>query len=345
LGTALLWGCGGLPKHQKPDLSGYVWPHPPYPPLVKLVSVIRTDLDIRERTAAETFFGERANFSFKKPHGVAVDANGYLLVTDTYKHSVFVLNLEKGVVGQLHNPYGWSSITGIATDNVNGLIGVAKRGTVQIFDQKSKKIILTLGDGKLAKPVGVAFDPNRKRIYVVDVKKHEVHAYDYAGNHLQRIASGGTGYDEVYYPLSVAVHPNGKIYVVDSMNFRVQVYNPDFSYDFSFGQHGDLPGMFARAKDIAISQDGMLFITDAAFGNFQIFRPNGKIFGYVGVPGSGPGRFNQPQGIAIGNDDKIYVVDQTNRRIQVFQYLSEKYLQSHPDEAAEIKKAWDALKK
>jgi DNA-binding beta-propeller fold protein YncE len=341
LAVALLWGCGGMKKFEKPDYSGYQWPPKPYPPQVKLLDIINTDLDIRVKTTSEVLFGERALFFFKKPQGIAIDMKGNVLVSDTYRNRVYVLDMEKGKVGELTNPYGWKSVAAVATDNVNGLLGATSGSVVNIFDQKSKKVVMTLGDiDKLIRPAGIAFDPDRKRIYIADSKKHEVHAYDYDGNHLALVADS----TDVYYPIGVAVHPaNGKIYVVDSMNFRVQVFNPDYSYDFSFGDHGDAPGMFARPKSIAINQEGLVFITDAAFGNFQIFRPDGRIFGFVGAPGARHGKFNQPQGIAIGNDDKIYVVDQTNRRIQIFQYLSDKYLQSHPEEAAEVEKAWEAL--
>jgi DNA-binding beta-propeller fold protein YncE len=340
LAVALLLGCGGIP-YEKPDLSGYVWPPKPYPTKVKLTNVVRTDLDIRAKTTSETLFGEQAVFAFKKPHGIAVDMEGNVFVSDSYMNRISVLNIEKGKIGHLYNPYGWNSLLAVATDNVNGLIGATSGSTVQILDQKSQKVVMTLGSAeRLLRPAGIAFDPERNRIYITDSKKHEVHAYDYNGKHLKLVADD----IDVYYPIGIAVHPNGKIYVVDSMNFRVNVFNPDYSYDFSFGEHGDMPGMFARPKYIAINQEGMVFITDAAFGNFQIFHPDGRIFGFVGSPGHGFGRFNQPQGIAIDNDDKIYVVDQTNRRLQIFQYLSDNYLQSHPDEAAEVEKAWEALK-
>jgi DNA-binding beta-propeller fold protein YncE len=338
----LLWGCGGVQRFEKPDLSGYAWPPKPYPSKVKLIDVVRSDLDIRKKSASEAIFGERAYFAFKKPHGIAIDMEGKILVSDTYKGKVFVMDIEKGKVGELQSAYGWKSLAGLATDNVNGLIGATSGNLVHIFDQKSKKVIMTLGGAEgMIRPANVAFDPERKRIYISDVRKHEVHAYDYNGKHLKLVADN----TDVYYPAGVAVHPaDGKIYVVDSMNFRVIVFNPDYSYAFAFGEHGDMPGMMARPKSIAINNEGMVFITDAAFGNFQIFRPNGQIFGHVGTPGTGFGRFNQPQGIAIDNDDKIYVVDQTNRRLQIFQYLSEKYLQSHPDEAAEIEKAWETMR-
>ena len=62
--------------------------------------------------------------------------NNNVLVSDTYRNKLFVLNFEKGTVGELFNPYGWGELGGVATDNVNGLIGATSGRDVVIFDQK-----------------------------------------------------------------------------------------------------------------------------------------------------------------------------------------------------------------
>lgn len=329
----LLWSCGG-PRYEPPDLSGYVWPQPPNPPRVKLVKVISTDADIRTKTTSEMLFGEAYFFAFKKPHGLAIDREGNIIVSDSFMRKVFILNLDKGSVGELINLYGWGALAGVATDNVNGLIALTSGSQVHIFDQAKRKLKLAIGGaGEFARPAGLAFDPERKRLYIADTKRHEIHAYDYDGNHLAQIAAFGNGEGQVYYPTSLATDSEGRLYVVDTMNWRVQVFNPDYTFLTAFGGHGDAPGTFARPKGIAVSQDGFIFVTDAAFGNFQIFDLQGKTYLFVGRPGSGFGEFNQPQDIYIDENDRIYVVDQTNRRIQVFQYLSDRYLEKHPEEA------------
>ena len=39
-------------------------------------------------------------------------------------------------------------------------------------------------------------------------------------------------------PCDIAVHHDGKIFVTDRLNNRVQVLNPDLSYSHSFGSKG-----------------------------------------------------------------------------------------------------------
>src|SRR3972149_210368 len=70
---------------------------------------ILTDLDIRTPDTAEKLFGEDITFSFGKPHGVAVDSDGNIFVTDTLQRAVYIINIRKGSIGSLSNPYGWAT--------------------------------------------------------------------------------------------------------------------------------------------------------------------------------------------------------------------------------------------
>ena len=114
---------------------------------------------------------------------------------------------------------------------------------------------------------------------------------------------------------------NGKLYVTDTGNFRVQIFDLEGSYLSGFGKVGDSPGQLARPKGVAVDKDGHIYIVDAAFDNFQIFDEEGRLYLFVGSAGHRPGYFWLPAGIHIDHRDRIYVADSYNRRIQVFQYL------------------------
>ncbi len=327
LSALLAAGCGG-PQYTPPDLSGYVWPRPPEKARVKLVKVIATDLDIRERTTSAVLFGEEVTFRFKKPFGIAVDREDNIYVSDTFKNAIFVINAEKGTIGQLFNPYGWAKPGGIAIDDENGLMAATNGSTVLVFDLKDKKI-LSLIPGFI-RPIGLAFDPARETLYISDTKKNEVYAYDYTFKRKATIATA----EELFFPTDIDTDNEGNLYIVDSMHWKVKLYGPDGKFIRDFGEHGDRPGFFARPKGIAVSKDGYLLVTDAAFGNFQIFDKEGRPYLYVGRPGRGYGMFNIPQGVFVDKNDKIYVVDSVNRRLQIFQLMTDSYYAAHPEEGS-----------
>jgi len=327
--VVLLAACG--PRRMPIDLTPYVWPPSPLEPKIKLIRLIATDLDIRTPSTLEKLFGEESTMSFGKPHGIAVDKEGNIYVSDSYSRRVHVLNIEKQSIGELVNAYGWDVPLGVAVDDKNELVAVADAGAnkVYIFDRRSRSIERIIGgEGGFRNPVGVAFDPDRKIIYINDSKIHEVHSYTLDGKFISKVAYAGAGVGDVYHPALMDTDNEGKLYVVDTMNFRLQIFDPTGGPTVAFGEHGDRPGMFARPKGVAVSDDGYVFVTDAAFGNFQIFDKNGMAYLYVGSPGRAPGRFNIPQGIAVDSKDRVFVVDQINKRVQVFQYLSERYKQS-----------------
>jgi sugar lactone lactonase YvrE len=330
--------CAPTTPVVKRDFSKFVYPEPPSQPRFKLLNVIYTDLDIREKSSSELLFGESVTFVLGKPHGVAVDRDGNIYVSDTMRNDVFIINPEKKSIGSLFNPEGWKTPMHVAVDNESGLIGVANLavGRVIISDMATKSVKFSLGAGVLTNPVSLAFDPGEKRIYVADTTLHGVFAYSYGGEYIGRIIEAGTAPGYIYYPSGMAMDKEGHIVVVDTMNFRVQTFDRDGTFVRSVGEHGDAPGMFARPKGVSFSHDGVMFVTDAAFGNFQVFNPDGRVLIYVGVTGKQIDRFQIPQGIFVDNEtDKLYVVDQIGRNLKIYQYLSKRYLEAHPDEVVE----------
>jgi sugar lactone lactonase YvrE len=116
------------------------------------------------------------------------------------------------------------------------------------------------------------------------------------------------------------VHPDGRLFVVDTGNFRIQSFSPEGEFLHSFGKAGRFPGSFSHPKGIAIDVDGKVFITDSAFGVVQIFDDLGRVLMDIGTRTSapGPGNFMLPAGVATDIDGRIYAVDQYLRKVDVF---------------------------
>ena len=308
-----------------PDYSEYFWPKPPPKKRVQLLKMIRTDIDIRKPTAGELLFGESAFFAFKKPGDVVVDDNGNIFVSDSYLNSIYKLDLASGSIMTFGPAGKWSRPGSLAIDNKNGLLGIMAGGSPFVFSLAQGKPAFTLSGVSFKKPVGIAFDPDNKLVYVSDIKGHMIHQFDYTGKHLKTFGVRGSAEGSLYFPGHMAVDKEGLLYVVDIMHWLIKVFDKEGAFVRSFGGHGSGPGQFARPKGIAISRDGIVMVTDGDFNRVTLFNSTGAPLLIIGSAGSGPGQFINPYGIFVDQDNKVYVVDQSNRRIHVYQLYTDEY--------------------
>jgi hypothetical protein len=106
------------------------------------------------------------------------------------------------------------------------------------------------------------------------------------------------------------------VYVVDSGNDRVNAYDYNGVFKFSFGTTGTGDGEFNNPNGIA-TNGTYLYVTDSGNNRVQIFTMVGVYVDQFGTPGTGDGEFNNPMGIAV-DDRFVWVVDNGNNRFQVF---------------------------
>lgn len=136
--------------------------------------------------------------------------------------------------------------------------------------------------------------------------------------------SAGQGPGQLQQPRNVAIGPDGRIYVADSGNHRIVVFNPDGTYAFDWGTFGEQQGQFNEPWGIAISDDGTVYVADTWNHRIQVFDPEGKFLRSWGAFVSTEGQLGQlgvfwgPRAVAIDSKGNLLVTDTGNKRIQVF---------------------------
>lgn len=330
--TLLIASCA--PELQRVDTSGLFWPKPPEKTRIRFITAINSDIDAREISSSEKFFGIEVKYVFTKPSDVVVDRDGNIYVADMPRGGLYEINLEKQIFQPLDLP-GVTLPLGLGYNHELNWLGVTDNGknTVMIYSLPDKKLVFELGvEKEFENPTDVAIDSKNGLIYIADSKRHFVKAFNLEGKFVRDIGKQGSGLGQLFSPTQITVDAEGRLYVVETFNFRFQIFNPDGTPLKFIGEHGDAPGMFSRPKGVAVDPEGHIFVSDAAFGNIQILDIEGNIYMDLGANGRGLGRFSIPQGLYIDNNYKLYVVDQDNRRIQIFQILTDKFYESHPEE-------------
>jgi DNA-binding beta-propeller fold protein YncE len=310
-----------------------VWPLPPEQPRIRYVATYHgiEDFHPKQKSAWKSlFFGEDGtrrpdSDSLVKPYGVAVSGSGRIYVTDTAARRVFVFDIERKTVTYL-GEQGAAKLTkpiGVAVDS-EGRVFVADGTLNRVFGYgPDGNMVMAIGrDGDFDSPSGLAADATHKRLYVADARKHQVLCYSTEdGSPIATIGRRGGEPGEFNYPTNLFVDAEGRLFVSDTLNFRIQIFDAAGKFLSTFGTLGDSPGTFNRPKGVGVDREGHIYVADSSFSNFQIFDAGGQLLLHVGTAGHGLGEFFLPAGLCIDGRDRIYVADQGNARIQVFQYL------------------------
>ncbi|MGQ9513231.1 SMP-30/gluconolactonase/LRE family protein [Thermodesulfitimonas sp.] len=133
---------------------------------------------------------------------------------------------------------------------------------------------------------------------------------------------GRSGGGEFYYPNGIAVSPDGRIFVADTNNCRVQIF--DTQGKFLAMWTGDLAkheGYFATPTGIAFDKKGNVYVADALSQRVTIFSKEGKMLPAVAKQVGAPEEKDSlccPTGVWIDSRQRLYVADYGNLRVVVY---------------------------
>ena len=274
------------------------------------------------------------NAHFNSPQGVAVDVTkGRIYVADANNRRVQVFDYQTRAYQSTLD--GLSYTSDIAVD-ADGNLYVAEPWSypsqVQQFDS-DLNYVLTYGtkdvpyltDGShYNRPEGVAVAPDGS-IYISEHYGHRLVKLNAAGVPQWIIGEAGhcgSENDRLCGPRDVTLDAAGRVYVVDSWNNRVQIYNPDGSYYATLGTgYGSSDYQFESPTGLAIAPNGDIYVADPNNQRVQVFGSDlvyVATLGETGVAGSDNAHFKYPRDVEVDSAGYVYVVDCDNHRVQIF---------------------------
>jgi DNA-binding beta-propeller fold protein YncE len=326
-------------KTRSQSTAELVWPGPPERPRIRYLAAIQGSEDVTgnvkpsfvERISGRSPF--RDQMRLLKPYGIAIDGSNRIFVADPAQRAVLIFDRTTRAATRWRGSAQFPLFLpiGLAFD-ADGRLFVSDSFAAQVlvFNPDGKPVA-GFGKNIFKRPGGLAVDTRRSRLYAADVQLNQVLVFDTRTFQMQKTIGGASTAaigepGRFSGPTNLALDSTGRLFVTDTWNCRVQVFDPDGKFVLTFGAQGTQPGRFARPKGIAIDREDHVYVVDAEFNNFQVFTREGKPLLFVGSIGLEPGQFLLPAGMAIDRENRIYVTEQrmSGGRLQIFQYLPER---------------------
>jgi len=157
-------------------------------------------------------------------------------------------------------------------------------------------------------------------IYVLDGVNNQVKVFDERGAFLFSFGSKGTAKGQFESPLGLTVDSQGRVFVADTGNRRVQVFSAEgkaqseFSVTLKDAQHPCDP------VDLALDEKrNRIYVVDNE--NHKVLLYSLDKFSFLeswGREGEGRQEFRYPFFIAAGKDGTVLIVDVLNTRVQAW---------------------------
>ena len=256
---------------------------------------------------------------FNFPRSMAVAPDGTLYVADSGNHRIQVFAADGSFVRE------WGSSCDLYAEDQAGCVDPDGDGPLQ------------LGDGQMREPWGIAVAPDGT-VYVADTWNHRVVAFDSQGAFLNKwgtfvSTNGEAGGSPAGFwgPRAIALDGAGNLYVTDTGNKRIEVFDPSGVFLGQYGSGGVVEGSFDEPVGLAIIPKGegvpggTVYVADTWNRRIQVFDvtfDGGQpVFTFVKAwPVEGwnsQSVVNKPY-LAVDSEGFVYATDPELYRVLVF---------------------------
>ena len=150
-----------------------------------------------------------------------------------------------------------------------------------------------------------------------DTGNKRVVKYDAEGTVLGIVGGVGAEPGQMQEPVGIALDAEGRLYVADTWNRRIQVFGPDLTFEREWPVVA-WDGMSVVNKPYLAVHEGRVYVTDPEGYRIIVYDRDGAVVDVWGQYGSDLGAMNLPTGIAVDAIGRVLVADSDNHRVVVF---------------------------
>ena len=256
-----------------------------------------------------------SGMSFQRPSAVAVDSRDRVYVFQQRGPKVLVFDREGYLLDVWHRDAEDVDDAHLINISPDDEVYLAERDAHQIVKYTTDgKRVMAIGTryraalrGPFNHPTDIAFGP-KGDLYISDgYGNSRVHRFSSDGRHIASFGSPGSGPGQFRVPHGLRVSRDGRVFVCDRENRRVQVFTADGEYITEW------PG-FEKPMGIHIDSDQMAYVTDQST-RFSIYNLDGELVARART-------FEHSHSVYVDSLGDIYFADVITQRIQKFLKIS-----------------------
>ena len=259
------------------------------------------------------------------PYGIAINASGQIITTESNSHAVKVMDRELKTVKTFG---GENSCTNVEFSYPRG-VTISPDNFILVTDNKGVHKISINGhsSGSLAEngekpgqfntPEGIIASHFTHHIYVADRGNNRIQVLNPDLTSFLVFGSKGSGEGQFDEPWGLAIDSDEFLYVVDSKNHRIQKFTSKGEFVLEFGKTGE--GTLSSPAGITISHKNQLYVTEKGTHSVAVFDTEGHFINRFGRHVSNPNYcLKCPEGIDFDCNGLLYICDYFNKRIVVY---------------------------
>jgi sugar lactone lactonase YvrE len=219
-----------------------------------------------------------------RPTGLSFDSAGNLMVADTHYYRVLFYSQD----GQLNEDLTIGGVCGQGPGEFHFV-------TDSVQDSQGNYYVSEYGEyDRIQK-----FSPDREFLF--------------------QWGSHGDGPMQFMRPQSLAIDENDLLWVADSCNHRIQVF--DARGDGAklvkiWGEKGHEPSQLSYPFGMLLDGQGHIYVAERGNHRVQKLDLEGNSLGVWGTSGRRPGELNEPWALVLDSQNRIHILDTYNHRVQ-----------------------------
>lgn len=213
-----------------------------------------------------------------------------------------------------------------------GLAWSARQQQLLVADSHYQRVLCYSPTGKLMRTItgdDTALGPFQYIGDVVEDQEGNLYLSEFGNEEQDRIrkltwdgklisswGGHGTEVGQFSRPRGMAISNVNELFVADSCNHRIQVFDLDGRHLRTIGSHGSEVGKMQYPYDVTKGNHDEICVTEWGQNRIQRFTTQGKSLGIWGKPGRNPGCLFQPWGACVSQAGLVFVLDSENHRVQ-----------------------------